>query len=445
MENLTNSAEEVLIDSLSFKLPSSGQYVQDRRSCTFHTEGSNSYSATAGTKVIRFRLAGDGSWLDPSTFRIMFDVVNAETNPLKKLRPIGKAHAFFRRLRISVRGQIIEDIDNYNRVSEMFHILQTKHSRANDMIEEFGYNADIWNLGTVAQLPGIGTASQTVMFQPLCGLFQQTKYLPLRYAPLEIELELADVLDPIISDFVVADAADATKFNADNTSLLWKIENCMVKVDLCTLDNALENSYVSHFMGGKTINIVYNTFISTLQTVVAAETQINVSRSLSKMKSVFVTLDKGFAAGTSRLAWYNKFWNNFWSPNAGTGGTNTLTHTGEKFSHFQLQIGSKLFPEYPIKTHCEAFYSLRKALGIQANNLHSIDIDGNEYRNNKFVVGIDTEKLLGLSFTGMNTRNNLMTVHLKTQTDAYKADRMHIILLAEQILELGDTGSMVYD
>ena len=112
---------------------------------------------------------------------------------------------------------------------------------------------------------------------------------------------------------------------------------------------------------------------------------------------------------------------------------------------FQLQIGAKLFPEYPIKSHCEAFYSLRKALGVQANNLHSVDIDGVQYRNNKFIIGIDTEKLLGLSFTGMNTRNNLMTVLLKTQEGDYKADRMHIVLLAERILELGDTGSMVYD
>ena len=168
-----------------------------------------------------------------------------------------------------------------------------------------------------------------------------------------------------------------------------------------------------------------------------------MSRSLSKMKSVFVTLDKAFTP--TRKNHYNKVWDNFWSPNAGVGLTGTLTHTGEKFSHFQLQIGSKLFPEYPIKTHAEAFYSLRKALGIQANNLHSIDIDGNEYRNNKFIVGIDTEKLLGLSFTGMNTRNNLMTVHLKTGTDANQASRMHIIYLAEQILELGDTGSMLYD
>ena len=435
MENLTNSAEEVLIDSLSFKLPSSGQYVTDRRSCTFHTEGSNSYSANAGTKVIRFRLAGD-QWLDPSTLRIMFDVVNSDADPAtKKLRPIGRAHAFFRRLRVSVRGQIIEDIDNYNRVCELFHILQTPASRENDAIEQFGYNKDIADLNTTALLPGI-TNYQTVMFQPLCGIFQQTKYLPLRYAPLEIELELADVADPIVSTF-------GASFTDANTSTSWKIENCMVKVDLCTLDNALDNSYVSHFMGGKTINIVFNTFISTLQTVVSAETQINVSRSLSKMKSVFVTLDKVFEG--TRATHYNKVWNNFWSPNAGKGTTATLTHTQERFHHFQLQIGAKLFPEYPIKTHAEAFYSLRKALGIHANNLHSIDIDGNEYRNNKFIVGIDTEKLLGLSFTGMNTRNNLMTVHLKSQVDDYKADRMHIILLSEQILELGDTGCLVYD
>jgi hypothetical protein len=180
--------------------------------------------------------------MDPSTFRIMFDVVNNDAAPGTKLiRPIGKAHAFFRRLRISVRGQIIEDIDNYNRVSEMFHVLQSKNSRANDVIEEFGYKDDISELITRALLPGIGANSQTVLFQPLCGIFQQTKYLPLRYAPLEIDLELADASDPIVSGFTA-------EFTEATTSVLWKIENCMVKVDLCTLDNALDNRYVSHFI-----------------------------------------------------------------------------------------------------------------------------------------------------------------------------------------------------
>jgi len=217
----------------------------------------------------------------------------------------------------------------------------------------------------------------------------------------------------------------------------------MVKVDLCTLDNALENSYVSHFMGGKSINIVYNTFISSLQTVVSAETQINVSRSLSKMKSVFISLDKAFTGDRLNHAW--KFWNNFWNPMAGGDVTNVIADSPERFSLLQLVIGSKLFPEYPLKSSAECFYSLRKALGIQANNLHSIDITGVDYRNHKFIVGIDTEKLLGLSFTGMNTRNNLMTVRLKSEDGVYKADRMHIVLLAEQIVELADAGAMVYD
>jgi hypothetical protein len=75
MESITNNAEDLLVDSLSFKLPGSGQYVVDRRSVTFHTEGSNSYSASSGARVIKFRLHGEG-WLDPSTVRMMFDVVN---------------------------------------------------------------------------------------------------------------------------------------------------------------------------------------------------------------------------------------------------------------------------------------------------------------------------------------------------------------------------------
>ena len=259
-----------------------------------------------------------------------------------------------------------------------------------------------------------------------------------RYLSTEIELELATQNEPI-----VVGVANTT-FTPANTSSLWKLQNCMIKMDLCTLDNALDNSYVNHLLSGKSLNLVYNTFVSSLQTIVSADTQINVSRSLSKMKSVFMTLDKDFTG--PRETYFNKQFNNFWSPLAGIGTTEYATHSAtNEIKHLQLQIGSKLFPEYPIKSHSEAFYSLRKALGVQSNNLHSIDIDGNSYRNNKFIVGFDTEKLLGLSFTGMNTRNNLMTIHLKTNTGDYQANRMHIVLLAEQIMEVGDVGVQVYD
>jgi hypothetical protein len=435
MESISSAAEEVLVDSLSFKLPGSGQYVQERRSVTFHTEGSNSYSSQAGTRVIRFKLASEG-WLDPSTARFFFDVVNNDPDGgAKQVRPLGAVHAFFRRLRITMRGVVIEDIADYNRVHEMFNTLQTIGARSNDRAEGFGNNEDINKLNTTTLLPGIDSF-QTVCFKPLCGLFMQTKYIPLRYCPIEIELELADVSEPVISGAYGG-------FTAANTSYNWKLENCMMKVDLCTLDNALDNNYVSHLLGGKSLNIVYNTFISNIQTILSGDTQINVSRSLSKLKSVFVSLERDFAG--ARNTYHNKQWNSFYSPMAIDTVTTSTTHRQvNEIESLQLQVGAFMIPQYPIRSHAECFYSLRKSLGIQANSLHSVDINGNDYRNDKFIVGLDCEKLLGLAFTGMNTKNSLMTVKLKT-AEANRANRIHILLFSEQILEINDTGVSVYD
>ena len=81
MESITNAAEEILTDSLSFKLPGSGQYIQERRSVSFQTEGSNTYSPNSGTRVLRFKLSTEG-WLDPSTVRIFLDVINNDTDKI---------------------------------------------------------------------------------------------------------------------------------------------------------------------------------------------------------------------------------------------------------------------------------------------------------------------------------------------------------------------------
>ena len=49
MESISAAENEILIDALSFKLPGSGQYINERKSVTFQTEGSNTYSPDAGT------------------------------------------------------------------------------------------------------------------------------------------------------------------------------------------------------------------------------------------------------------------------------------------------------------------------------------------------------------------------------------------------------------
>jgi hypothetical protein len=254
--------------------------------------------------------------------------------------------------------------------------------------------------------------------------------------------------DPILTTTVGFTPVAVAGFDA-TISKLWKLESCQLKCDICTLDNALDNNYTSHLLGGKNLNIVYNTYISNIQTVVAPDTQINVSRSLTRLRSVFLSLERNFkntaGADTVRAIWYNKPWNNFYSPMAQDSITKILTHNEDnEITSLQLQVGSFLIPQYPIRSHAECFYSLRKALGIQSNSIANIDIDGNSYRNNKFIVGIDCEKILGLAFTGMNTKNSLMTVRMKTK-DTNAANRFHILLTAEMILEISDAGITVYD
>ena len=86
---------------------------------------------------------------------------------------------FFRRSRCLVGGAIVDDIDYYNRVHEMLHILTSEEHRNNDDIEGFGYRWDtavawggITRTNTKScNYPGIpGGSSKTVTFKPLSGL-----------------------------------------------------------------------------------------------------------------------------------------------------------------------------------------------------------------------------------------------------------------------------------
>jgi hypothetical protein len=158
---------------------------------------------------------------------------------------------------------------------------------------------------------------------------------------------------------------------------------------------------------------------------------------------VFLSLERNLKG--QRAVWYTKDWNSFYSPMAIDTLTGKTTNIeANEITSLQLQIGSFLIPLYPIRSHSECFYSLRKALGIASNTIANIDIDGNEYRNNRFIVGMDCEKILGLAFTGTNTKNSLMTVRLKTE-EPNKADRIHILLTAEMVLEVSDAGISVFD
>jgi len=414
VEVVTAALEDQLIDPLSFRLTKTASYITKRRSCTYHPQGSNIYHPTTGTKLIKILLSGT-DWLDPSTFRIMFDLKNDDGDENHNLYPLGGPWGFFSRMRILVGGQVIEDIDNYNRVHEMFQVFSATDSRENDYAEGFsnywqGLHASKGLLVTAHTLVRIPPSSHmTVMFKPVAGLFQSVrKYLPLQFMPITIELSLVDSpLDPIITQ-----------------------------------------GYKS-ISEGKPLNINYNTLISQIQTITGnSNLNVNVSRSITRLKSVFVSLSKtlpdapvGTFARSLVTHPVTKEWNSFYSPMFNEFDTGLKATTPEGEFEMQLQIGSSLYPEYRIRSHAEAYYNLKKTLGIRSNVVHNFDISGIEYRIDKFIIGIDTERVLEAGFSGLSTRaGDLMTVMFKYNSEGADqrrlADRMHIVLHADQIIEV---------
>ena len=126
--------------------------------------------------------------------------------------------------------------------------------------------------------------------------------------------------------------------------------------------------------------------------------------------------------------------------------SNPYDQSGE--FQFQLALGSKLYPEFPMTGHAEAFYQLRKCMGAASNHLHGFDIDALEYRDYKFIIGVDMERVLEAGFTGMNTRaGDILNIRFdhNDSTAANWAHSMHIVLQSDNIMEIRDGGVTVFD
>ena len=133
----------------------------------------------------------------------------------------------------------------------------------------------------------------------------------------------------------------------------------------------------------------------------------------------------------------------FWHPMAGS-------FDSEKEVELQIQIGSKLYPEYPIRSLSEAFYQLRKTLGLHFGN-DSLNIHRFCYYTNAFVAAIDLEKVLGASFSGTNTMSgDLLTIRMKSANGTIVLDpnltyTMFYTLVFDNILEISLTNCRVLE
>jgi len=323
METYANGmVEDEMISSLSFKIDPTANYVNARHSVSYMAQGTNIYQSGAGSRVIRFNITGTGQYLDPSTVRFIYTLTN-KGGANEVLYPLGGPWSFFRRCRIfSGAGAVLEDIDYANRVHEMFHLLTSKPNRDNDCnLEGFGgywdsddaYVADYSSGGNFKARLGTGLAegqAKAVSFKPLFGIFNQPKYIPLQFCPLTVEFELVTSA----TDAIATELA-GSQFPTNETSQSWEISDCQIKADVVELDSAVHNEYASHLMQGHPIPINYTSYITQLQTVSGGNINVNITRSCSRLKSIFISFDKAAdAVANNARTLIKKPWNYFYHP-----------------------------------------------------------------------------------------------------------------------------------
>ena len=296
-------------------------------------------------------------------------------------------------MRIIAGSQVVEDIDSYNRVHHMFSNLMSQGARRDEANEGFGYRYDdelltLANKGGTALTYEVNSAhcsgvynEMTCCFKLLSGIFSQWKYFPLKYrGNLTIELEpvtnaVGCIMNPndydesdtgssadIRKRFTVVVAGDVGK--ATNTSIDWEISNPRVVCDICTLGNNLDIEYVKHLLEGKSLPITHTTYITQSQTVKGStDFSVPVIRSVSKLAASFVTFYKagdpssGYEYADKEVCW-------FYHPHQAHNPLDRGIYDENKDLEFQVQLGSKLYPEYPCNSITQCFYHLRKALNL---------------------------------------------------------------------------------
>jgi hypothetical protein len=116
---------------------------------------------------------------------------------------------------------------------------------------------------------------------------------------------------------------------------------------------------------------------------------------------------------------------------------------------WQITCGGKTYPTYPCRSIQETYYRLLDCLNLPDVHQHSISvIDFNSYKKNKFIIGMNFEKVKDAAFTGLSTKaGELLNISVKATNQAYTGniDNIYMTLKAECILYISDKGVEVHD
>ena len=429
MDLVVSGGEEQLLKSLDFSIGKTANYVQERRMVSFYPSGASHFSPD-GLRVARFTISGE-HWLDPSSLRVYFKLQN--THATEQLLLASGPHVLFDRIRLLIGGTVVEDVGPlYGRTHEMLRrILMPSNWVENEAIESGEQKLADNQFQRVAPMPINPGGYAVLNFSPLLALMNCGKYLPLAFAPMQLELTLSDA---------------ASALSPGNLGT-YQIENMSLRASIVRLDAAVQASFANLLMQNRALTIPLNTIHVQIQSVPRQSSSLDVQavRAFSRLNALFVTfLQHG---GNNNSAEHTGI--SFQNPSQVT---NDAANGGfeEHTLRWQAQIGSKLYPESPATSIPETFSILRQAVGVYDESIRTLNLTSQAYKSGRYIIGVPLQNVPGQFASGLNTRSgDLLTFRASNvfpgANGSLDVSRVVLTFVNESILEVRENGATLLD
>ena len=176
----------------------------------------------------------------------------------------------------------------------------------------------------------------------------------------------------------------------------------------------------------------------------ATSIDVQAVRAFSRLNALFVTF---LQHSTSGNASHNGI--SFQNPSDVTNDTAGNGYE-EDTLRWQVQLGSKLYPEAPSTSMAESFSLLRQAVGVYDESVRTLNLTAQSYRTGRFVIGVPLQTVQGMPFSGLNTRSGDLLSFRASNVDpgannTGDVSKVVLTFVNSSILEIRESSSQLLD
>jgi len=392
-------------------------------------------SASPGS-IVQFVLADSSSLLDVNSATISFKATTTGTGN----ETLDDGVAWCRRVQISLNGNLVEDIDNCHRLTNM----EVYGGADKAWYQSAGSYAGFWkfnpdlatanakpstnsadNIYTMTQgyNPGYGDVSgvfapaatrttagedRLVPLSIMSGFFRCPQYIPL------------NLLGELVISFTLASASEAVYQASGNTDGSFSLSDIFMECDVVQPHYMLQElmTKVANSEGENGIVIPYESAVVSQGQTLSSGSNLSVivSRATNNLRRLLYAHQ--LTTGTSSINW----------PSVSTFGFNSTTS-------WQVRIGSLYFPSQPATTSARMFGLLQSAYGEAVNDKPGL-ANRNIYEETTSLTGVPAKIT-----SGRNAYADMFIVGYNF--DSYKNTSATQVLDADGVSVLGQAGSQV--